>query len=67
MIINDMKKEEVRKSYTAMRNDCKKNMEFCLNYLLTFQQKGLIHHLVDMENLTTVEKQYIHSLAEVNN
>lgn len=66
IIANDLKKEEVRKSYKAVRTTCDKDIDICLGYLFKMQQSGLIHYLIDMDNITTVEKQYILSLSESN-
>ena len=60
--IYDMNKDDVQKSYKKIREEYGKNINKCLRYLLEFKQNGLIHHIAGMDNLTTVEKQYILSL-----
>lgn len=53
---------EVQEAYKIIRNNQENNLDFCLKYLLKMSQDGLIHNLIGMENLTTVENQYILSL-----
>lgn len=59
-----MKKEEVQEAYKILRDKQGKSTYSCLNYLFKMHQNQLIHHFVGMENLTTIEKQYILSLIE---
>lgn len=61
--IYGMNRDDVQKSYKVIREEYGENINNCLKYLLEFKQNGLIHHIIGMENLTTVEKQYILSLT----
>jgi hypothetical protein len=62
--IHGMNKEDIRKSYKTYREENGKNNNHCLKFLFEAKKTGLIHYLVGMENLTTVEKQYISSLID---
>ncbi len=57
-----VERSDVQEAYKIIRNKQENNIDFCLEYLLTMSQNGLIHHLVGMKDLTTVENQYIFCL-----
>lgn len=62
--IHGTNKEDIRRSYKVYREEYSKNNNQCLKFLFEAKKSGLIHHLVGMDNLTTVEKQYIKSLTD---
>lgn len=60
-------RDEVRSYYSETKSKYSGDMDQCIHSLLMINQLGLIRYLQDMDNLTTVETQYISSLLEDKN